>query len=240
MKIVHWVVALVIKPEDPNSIPGTHKWKERTKSSKLSSDFHRHTYCGTCALTHAHTHINIYINNKSLKINYFETDSCSVIQVGFGLLGSTDPPIIAFWIVGTADPCHPGGQKNHCNVTLRVILLHKGFQSWVVTVKESGNSGELVAVFCLLGCFPVLYIVVMTTAWWLPVEWLAKIPQWLLKVATTVLRQGEAWRITQCPRSTLNESKGWMWFQVNSTCYIPWQRGHENKFLFFSQSHTQE
>lgn len=170
-----------------------------------------------------------------------------MIWVGFGLLGSTDPPITASWIAGTADTCCPGWQKNHCNVTLHVALLYKGFQSWVVTMKYHGNSSELVALFCLLGRFPGAFChgndnSMVATCWVASQQLSHEIPpQWLFKGATTVLRQGEAWRITQCPRPILNKSKGWMWLQVNSACYIPWQRGHKNKLqFFFSSEYTQE
>lgn len=46
--MAHQGVELEVMPDDPSSIPGTHKWKERTNSWQLSSDLDTRAMAHTC------------------------------------------------------------------------------------------------------------------------------------------------------------------------------------------------
>lgn len=62
-----WAKTLAAKPDYPKSMPGTHRWKERTNSSlKLSSVLH--TRCMHMPLSHTQTNKQMSFLKIKLKI----------------------------------------------------------------------------------------------------------------------------------------------------------------------------
>lgn len=63
-----WLMITAVKPNDLNSVPGTHTLKEKISSLRFSSNFHRHTMAHSttpyiCIHTYIHAcmHIDTYI-----------------------------------------------------------------------------------------------------------------------------------------------------------------------------------
>ena len=68
------------------------------------------------------------LQKKSIII-IFETDSCSVTQAGFKLLGSSDPPVLASQSAGIADTSHLTWPTKYFQPTVETYSSEKRFLS---------------------------------------------------------------------------------------------------------------